>query len=95
MQQLEIQYFFPLTEQIPLDLDYRPSHEYEAKKKADMIANSVFISNGGIAYTFSGNIEPYFQIDIDQTPITVVSKNKPNIIKQYLYNMLGIKWKVK
>ena len=60
-----------------------------------MIANSVFISNGGITYTFSGNIEPYFQIDIDETPITVVSKNKPNIIKQYLYNMLGVKWKVK
>jgi hypothetical protein len=24
MQQLEIQYFWPLTEQIPLDLDYAP-----------------------------------------------------------------------
>ena len=28
MQQLEIEYFFPLTEQIPLDLDYEPSKLY-------------------------------------------------------------------
>ena len=27
MQQLEIQYFFPLTEQIPLDLDYSESEK--------------------------------------------------------------------
>ena len=28
MKQLEIQFFWPLTEQIPLDLDYRPCEEY-------------------------------------------------------------------
>ena len=28
MQQLEIQFFWPLTEQIPLDLDYSPCDNY-------------------------------------------------------------------
>lgn len=32
MQQLEIQYFFPLTEQIPLDLDFTESIAYTQKK---------------------------------------------------------------
>lgn len=28
MHQLEIKFFWPLTEQIPLDLDYTPCYEY-------------------------------------------------------------------
>ena len=32
MHQLEIQYFFPLTEQINLDLDFTPCKEYEDDK---------------------------------------------------------------
>lgn len=35
MKQLEIEFFFPLTEQIPLDLDYSqcPPHEYYIRAK--------------------------------------------------------------
>ena len=97
MQQLEIEFFFPLTEQIPLDLDFTPSEEYAKKLReehwAGMVTTSFLIPNGG-AVTMS-KIEPCLQFDIDQTPITVVSKNKPNIIKKFVYRMLGLKWKVK
>ena len=96
MQQLEIQYFFPLTEQILLDLDFRPSHEHEAKKRADMIAGSVLIAGGtGAVWATISNIEPSFCIDIDQTPLTVVSKNKPSIFRRYIYKIMGVKWKAK
>ncbi len=96
MQQIEIEYFFPLTEQIPLDLDFRPSYDYEAKKRADMIAGSVLIAGGtGTTLATVSNIEPSFQIDIDQTPLTVVSKTKPNIFRRYLYKIMGVKWKAK
>lgn len=98
MQQLEIQYFFPLTEQISLDLDYRPSYDYEAKKRADMIAGSVLMAGGtGVTWaTVSNNLgEPSFTIDVDQTPITIVSKNKPNFVKKFIYKSLGMKWKAK
>ena len=96
MTQLEIKYFFPLTEQIPLDLDYRPSYAYEAKKRADMIAGSVLLAGGtGVTWATVSNIEPSFCIDIDQTPLTVMSKNKPSIFRKYLYKIMGVKWKAK
>jgi hypothetical protein len=97
MQQLEIQYFFPLTEQIPLDLDYTPSNKYDEKKLQERIAGSVLIAGGtGTDWaTISNNIEPSFQIDIDDIPITVLSKNKPNIFRRYLYKIMGVKWKAK
>jgi hypothetical protein len=97
MKQLEIQYFFPLTEQIPLDLDYTESNEYADKKQQEMwSANTITISNGGtIGYTFASAIEPSFTIDVDQVPITIVSKNKPNFAKRWIYKTLGMKWKAK
>lgn len=97
MQQLEIQYFFPLTEQIPLDLDYTDSVAYSEKKQQEMWStNTITISNGSAGcYTFANNIEPSFTIDVDQVPITIVSKNKPNFVKRWIYKTLGMKWKSK
>jgi hypothetical protein len=96
MQQLEIQYFYPLTEQIPLDLDFRPSLNYEHEKLQQRISSSVLIAGGtGTTWATVSTIEPSFCIDIDQTPLTVVSKTKPNIFRKYLYKIMGVKWKVK
>ena len=97
MQQLEIQYFFPLTEQIPLDLDYTESNAYADKKQQEMwSANTITISNGStIGYSFVSAIEPSFTIDVDQVPITIVSKDKPNFVKRWIYKTLGMKWKAK
>lgn len=99
MQQLEIQYFFPLTEQIPLDLDFSPSVAYEEQKRKEMWANSVSLTVGNgvtTSYTFTtSKIEPNFTIDVDQTPITIVSKKKPNFVKLWIYKTLGMKWKSK
>ena len=99
MQQLEIQYFFPLTEQIPLDLDFTESTAYAQKKQQEMwSANTITISSGGtgaIGYTFASSIEPSFTIDVDQVPITIVSKDKPNFVKRWIYKTLGMKWKAK
>jgi hypothetical protein len=97
MQQLEIQYFFPLTEQIPLDLDYTESTAYSEKKRQEMwSANTITISSGSNGcYTFASSIEPSFTIDVDQVPITIVSKNKPNFVKRWIYKTLGMKWKAK
>jgi hypothetical protein len=46
MQQLEIQYFFPLTEQIPLDLDYT-----DCDKPKLWFINSTVLSTDGITST--------------------------------------------
>jgi hypothetical protein len=51
MQQLEIEFFYPLTEQIPLDLDYAPCAAFAEEQRMKMYSNSVLISNGGIGST--------------------------------------------
>ena len=98
MTQLEIKFFFPLTEQIPLELDFTESNEYADKKQQEMwSANTITISNDGNVgcYTIASSIEPSFTIDVDQVPITIVSKNKPNFAKRWIYKTLGMKWKAK
>ena len=99
MQQLEIQYFFPLTEQIALDLDYTPCIEFQKQKTINQLIGGnglcLTVANGGTTWATASNIEPSFCIDIDQTPLTVMSKNKPSIFRRYIYKIMGVKWKAK
>lgn len=53
MRQLEIDFFWPLTEQIRLDLDYTPCEKYQQELRAKELTSSVLsgaylISNGGV-----------------------------------------------
>jgi hypothetical protein len=103
MQQLEISYFFPLTEQVPLDLDFKPSDDYSKQLQEERWKNSVSItsgmvlSNGGNGATWttiSNNLgSPSFTINVDAMPITVISKKKPNFIMRFIYKSMGMKWK--
>jgi len=52
MHQLEISFFYPLTEQISLDLDFTPSEEWIAdwrkrQSNTTTLSGSFLISNGG------------------------------------------------
>jgi len=103
MQQLEIQYFFPLTEQVPLELDFKPCEEHAKKLQEERWKNSVSItsgmglmvgSNGTSWTTISNNLgNPSFTINVDAMPITIVSKKKPNFIMKFIYKSMGMKWK--
>ena len=96
MQQLEIAYFFPLTEQISLDLDYTPCSPYQYWTRAKGIAGTHGPYPTGTVYKFAdSNITAGLQIDLDQCPVTVVSKNKPNFFRKYIYKIMGIEWKAK
>ena len=95
MQQLEIQYFFPLTEQIPLDLDFTPCEEYVKEQQRLQLANSMQGSVTGMMLAVGVNGSTGFTIDVDQMPITIVSKEKPGFFKAYIYKILGMKWKAK
>jgi hypothetical protein len=95
MKQIEIEYFFPLTEQTQLDLDFSQCSPHQYWIRAKGIAGLHGPHPTGMVYKFAEPVEPSFCIDIDQTPITVLSKNKPSAIKKYIYKMLGIKWKLK
>jgi hypothetical protein len=101
MQQLNIEYFFPLTEQIPLELDFTLTEKYILDKRAEQLKNSVTISGlvfGGTGATtwttISNNLgSPSFTINVDAMPITIVSKKKPNFIMKFIYKSMGMKWK--
>jgi hypothetical protein len=104
MQQLEIMYFFPLTEQIPLELDFTLTEKYILDKRAEQLQNSTVISgsyllsNGGTGSTtwatMSTNLgSPSFTINVDALPITIISKKKPNFIMKFIYKSMGMKWK--
>jgi hypothetical protein len=99
MQQLNIEYFFPLTEQIPLELDYKPCDDYfeEQRKKQTYTGYTLntWNSNGATTWTtISNNLgTPSFTINVDAMPITIVSKKKPNFIMKFIYKSMGMKWK--
>lgn len=100
MQQLCIEYFYPLTEQVALDLDFTPCQEYAASKYVGSLIGGtglcLTVANGGVAWaTVANTVAPAFTIDVDQMPITVTSKVKPNIFRRYIYKILGMKWKAK
>lgn len=90
MNQLEIEYFFPLTEQIPLGLDYtgcdKPKLTYHLSGGTGTIAPSQFAFYP-TAQTWSTSI------NIDQTNITITSKTKQPLYRRVLFKLLGINWK--
>ena len=99
-QQLEIKFFYPLTEQVPLELNFKPCLDYEEHKRKESLytgnRNRIdYWGNGtGLIYTTtSSSIASSFTIDMDKLPITIQSKYRPNIIKRLIYWSLGMKWK--
>jgi hypothetical protein len=99
MKQQEIQFFWPLTEQIKLDLDYTQCHPHEYYVRAQGIAGihgpyptgMQFITpavTGDMILT-AGNL----QIDVDTTKI--ITKEKPPLYRRALYKLMGINWSIK
>lgn len=93
MNQIPIKFFYPLTEQIELDLDYTPCEQFTRKKREEQLANSVLSYDGSITMSTVCRVDPVFQINVDDNKIVVVSKEKPNLIKRIIYNAFGMKWR--
>lgn len=88
MYQQEIKFFWPLTEQIPLDLDY--------KNCARPIAQQPSIS-GGTSITFSQptwTTTATFHGDVDAKKLSIVLDKRPNFVVRWLYKLLNINWKI-
>ena len=88
MNQLEIQYFFPLTEQIPLGLDY------------EVCDTKVYTFGGvmkdpGPTFFISPVTTPTWttSINIDTNNIVITSKHKQPLYRRVLFKLLGINWK--
>ena len=49
MQQLEIEYFFPLTEQIALDLNFKPCADYAEEQRKKQTYTGYTLNNWSVA----------------------------------------------
>ena len=87
MQQLEISLFWPLTEQVSLELDYSNC------EKPKLYSDNIIGTTGSYAFntggTYTTQIVGNFFIDADKT--TFKTSKKPNIIRKMLFNVMGIK----
>lgn len=109
MQQLEIEYFFPLTEQILLDLDYEPSRLYAKELNRQRCiegSSGQFLLSDGTGYTTWSTTVPNtisFKPEDDSvgywelgTGFYFYNKKKPNWLHQKMVALLmGLKWKNK
>ena len=82
-QQLELDFFWPLTEQLCLDLDYADVY----KPKFNNILSTG--STSGYFTTMSGRTTNSYTINIDQLKFT--TSKKPSIWQSILYAIMGIK----
>jgi hypothetical protein len=101
-KQTEFKFFWPLTEQIELDLDYGPTHlHYRAKGIAGVHSMPI----GGSVYEFTTvatNISPTLSVkptnsvgQLNIGGISVGLENEPKWYSRLLYKLLGFNWKDK
>jgi hypothetical protein len=102
--QIDIVWFWPLTEQTELDLDYGPTHNYY---RAAGIAGVYSIPIQGsiheysdVTTTWATNIAPTLSINptnsVGQLSIGGINiglEKKPNLFQRVLHKLIGFNWK--
>lgn len=100
MEQLRLEYFWPLTEQINLDLDYTRTHQYEIQKRTGVnyTTGTLVVANGNTDWKLSNtpsNVNTRMCVDVGELPVTLLLPKKPNWFMRYVYKNLGMKWVIK
>jgi hypothetical protein len=98
MKQQEIKFFWPLTEQIPLDLDFSQcsAHEYYIRAKGIAGVHGPYPT--GMTYVTAADttalsiVSTNLVLDVDKTTVKV---NNIPWYRRVLYKLLGIKWELK
>lgn len=87
----EIKFFWPLTEQMELDLEYAPTHIHY---RAQGVAGTVAMPIQGSIFEFC---EPTYttSINIDSSNIVIKSEKVPPLYRRVLFKLLGIHWEKK
>lgn len=96
-KQQEIKFFWPLTEQIDLGLDYSGCDTRLNNCTINSSCGTIAISNGGTWATTALSIQSdkiEATVGIDTPGLTMQVKKKPNIVKRALYKLLDINWRI-
>ena len=94
--QMQIEFFWPMTEQIPLDLDYAPCRAYDVEKSSKLTVpsingQSVAIGNGGSNLTWTTTVK---SDEMETKTLSIVLDKKPNVVVRWLYKLLNINLKI-
>lgn len=96
-QQECIQFFWPLTEQIPLELDYTGCAREITYSLPDtgLTLQTFPTTNGSIGTNWVAmNISPE-KLIVDVESVCFKQRKKPNIIRRLIYKIIGINWELK
>lgn len=101
MQQLSIQFFWPLTEQIPLDLDYTDCERPRLVYPVNNLVGGTGITYNNAAWTAT-NIAPQLTVSPNNPTgyikiggVNIGMEKKPNLFQRALHRILGFDWKDK
>jgi len=92
LNQMEIKFFWPLTEQIPLDLDYT-----NCQRKLSTESVSIPTIQGSSGITFAPQAwttTATFNGDVEVKKLSIVLDKKPNFVVRWMYKLLNINWKI-
>ena len=91
MQQVEIQFFWSLTEQMPLELDYANYEKPKVYSDTGTIigTNGPYVLTTGATSAYALHVDGKVSMDADK--MTFRTSKKPNIIRKMLFSVMGIK----
>lgn len=92
MYQKEIEFFWPLTEQMPLDLDFNGCYN-RPKYESRTTVSPLFEIRPNDTKTVMSINSNYMTLDVDYVNVKV--SKKPNIFTRGIYKLIGLKWEVK
>ena len=88
-EQLDFKFFWPLTEQIPLELDYTDC----AKPQPSGGGGNGPITISPYATGHTTITAAHLSLDIDTTTLKV--REKPGLCRRTILKCLGLKWEIK
>jgi len=95
MRQLELDLFFPLTQQIPLDLDFTDCEKPKLYTMLPSVTGTIeyLTTNGNSTQWSTSLVASNMTIDVGTTVFKVVEE--PPLYRKALYKMMDIKWEKK
>jgi hypothetical protein len=89
VKQLEIEFFWPLTEQVPLDLDFSQCSPHLYYLKAQGQPREGPFATGTVYATTAVTVNPVVTIKADH--LTIQTKHMP-WYRKLAYKLMGFKW---
>ena len=93
MYQQQIEFFWPLTEQIPLDLDYTNCEK--PTLTVGQPTGPTFYTNGTTAATWVAMSISPDRLVVDVEEVTLKQRTKPSLFRRLVYKAIGVKWEMR